>query len=203
MNRKIILDTETTGISPKQGHRVIEIACLEMVDNKLTGNNFQTYIHPQRLVDEGAFRVHGISNDFLADKPRFKDIYKQFIAFIGNSPIIAHNAQFDIGFLDHEINLAMASMAPPGFSYTLYNHRQVICTRNMAESKYGRGGNKLDNLCDRFGINREGRTLHGALIDCELLAEVYLKLIEVESDINDDVPFRGCDELPKESLCRT
>ena len=196
-NRKIILDTETTGLSPSTGHRVIEIACLEMIDKKLTGNYYHTYIQPQRLVDAGAFKVHGISNDFLADKPRFKDIYKEFLSFIGYSTIIAHNAQFDVGFLNHEINLVMSEMIPISLEYKIENFQPIICTKVMAQQLFGRGGNSLNDLCNRFKINIEHRNLHGALIDCELLFEVYTKLIEFGCNMNDEKPFEGMDELQK------
>ncbi len=179
--RQIILDTETTGLSPKTGHRVIEIACLEMIDRKITGTNYHTYLQPYRFVDEGAFKVHGISDKFLADKPRFKDVCDSFMHFIDCDEIIAHNAQFDIGFLSHELSLV-------GHKTGIQN--KITCTKDIAQRKFGRGGNKLDELCDRFKINRENRILHGALIDCELLAEVYLKLTETSAfqpqELDDD-----------------
>lgn len=179
-NRIIILDTETTGLSPKMGHRLIEIGCLEMIDLKLTGNSYQTYIQPCRLVDEGAMRVHGVTDAMLADKPRFKDIYRQFLSFIGDSKLVAHNAQFDMGFINHELSLLLGAFMPYSAAFNIYDSRTIICTKKMAQALYGPGGNKLDELCDKFGINRENRTLHGALIDCELLAEVYVKLMETE-----------------------
>lgn len=171
-NRIVILDTETTGLSTKMGHRVIEIGCLEMIDRKLTGEKFHTYLQPYRFVDPGAFKVHGIKDEFLADKPRFKDIFNDFLKFINFSEIIAHNAPFDITFIENELikEGCLKSFAEMNC--------KVICTKRLAEVKYGKGGNKLDELCDRFKVDRSQRTIHGALLDCELLAEVYLKLTE-------------------------
>lgn len=172
MTRQIILDTETTGLSPAKGDRIIEIGCLEMIDRQLTGLQYHTYLQPYRFVNPQAFKVHGITDEFLADKPRFKDVWFDLHEFLHESEIIIHNAEFDMGFLINEFFLL--GMQNPFVSTV------VTCTKKLAQKKYGNGGNRLDDLCDRFGINREGRTLHGALIDCELLAEVYLKLTEVE-----------------------
>ena len=176
-DRVIILDTETTGLSPKTGHRIIEIGCLEMVDRKLTGEKFHTYLQPYRFVEIGAFMVHGISDAFLADKPRFNDICPDFLEFIKKDEIIAHNAQFDLGFLDNECRLSDHFVQP--FT-SLSDENKITCTKRLAESKFGRGGNSLNELCVRFGIDKSERALHGALIDCELLAQVYLKLTEDE-----------------------
>lgn len=170
MKRQIILDTETTGLSPKQGDRVIEIACLEMIDGVLTGEKFHTYLQPYRFVSPGAFRVHGITDEFLADKPRFKDIQYDFEHFLQDSQIIAHNASFDIGFLSHEFALVLldGNIFP-----------DVFCTKLYAQKLFGMGGNSLDQLCDRFCIDREKRELHSAMLDCELLFQVYNHLIGI------------------------
>lgn len=168
--RQIILDTETTGLSPKRMHRVIEIGCLEMIDRKLTGEKFHTYLQPYRFSDFGALKIHGITDEFLADKPRFGDIFLPLHDFIGNADIIAHNAQFDIGFLLNEFDLV-------GLKNVLVLNR-IICTKLLAEQKFGSGGNRLDDLCARFGIDNSARVHHGAIVDCELLAEVYLRMTE-------------------------
>lgn len=170
--RQIFIDTETTGISPKSGHRVIEIGVLEAIDGKLTGNKFHTYLQPYRFVEVGAYMVHGISDAFLADKPRFKDIHDEFKDFIKDDELIAHNAKFDVEFLNNELYLHPS----PNFM-SLYDTNKVTCTKQIAESKFGRGGNKLDDLCKRFGVDNSNRELHGALIDCELLAQVYFKMV--------------------------
>lgn len=179
-NRVIILDTETTGLSPKIGHRVIEIACLEMVDRELTGKKFHTYLQPYRFVEISAFMVHGISDAFLADKPRFKDIGDDLGDFLVGAEIVAHNASFDMGFLNNEFMfMGYGGKGPTAIEANYCKALKVTCTKKLAESKFGRGGNKLDELCDKFGIDRMKRSqYHGALIDCELLAAVYLKLTE-------------------------
>lgn len=179
MTRQIILDTETTGLSPAKGDRVIEIACLEMIDRRLTGEKFHTYLQPYRFVNPHAFKIHGLSDEFLADKPRFKDVGDGLYEFIKQSEIIIHNAEFDLGFLNHEFML-MGYGGRGGKDATFLDGFNIICTKKLAQRKFGFGGNRLDELCDKFEINREGRTLHGALIDCALLAEVYLKLTESE-----------------------
>lgn len=168
--REIILDVETTGLSPKSGHRIIEIAALEMINKNITAINFHTYLQPYRFVDKSAYAVHGISDEFLADKPRFTDILGDLIYFLQRSPIVAHNAQFDMSFLESEFAYCnMAFKTPP----------EVICTKKIAEGLFGKGGNRLDDLCKRFEIDTSEREKHGALVDCKLLAQVYVKLNEL------------------------
>jgi DNA polymerase-3 subunit epsilon len=170
IERQVILDTETTGLSPAQGHRVIEIGCLEVIKRELTGRHFHVYINPQRAVDEGAFRVHGISDDFLLDKPVFSDIADSFLDFIRGSELVIHNAPFDVGFLNHELKLMDAADG------RLENFTTVMDTLLYARRKHPGQANSLDALCRRYDVNRSKRDLHGALLDAELLAQVYLKM---------------------------
>lgn len=166
--RQVVLDTETTGLEPSQGHKVIEIGCVELVNRKLTKNNFHTYINPQRDIDDGAIEVHGISNDFLEDKPLFKDIVDDFITYVDGAELIIHNAPFDIGFLDHEfrqLDKKVGSMA---------DYCGVIDSLVLARTKHPGQKNNLDALCKRYEIDNSHRELHGALLDAEILAEVFL-----------------------------
>ena len=169
MAREIILDVETTGLDPKTGHRVIELACVELEDFLPTGNNFHRLIHPQRDIDPDAERVHGISLASLAGKPTFNhaDVSEAFLAFVGDSPLIAHNAGFDRGFVNHELALCGLPILP---------EPRWIDTLVMARTKFPGMYNSLDALCKRFKISLDGREKHGALIDCILLAQVYLEL---------------------------
>ena len=166
--REIALDTETTGLDPFAGHRIIEIGGVEMFNRIRTGNSFQAYINPQRDVPEEAFRVHGISNAFLADKPVFADIAQDFVEFIGDSKLVIHNAQFDLKFLNYELNLL--GIKP-------INNDRAIDTMLIARRKFPGAPAKLDALCKRFNIDLSARTKHGALLDSELLADVYLELM--------------------------
>ncbi|MBJ7553097.1 DNA polymerase III subunit epsilon [Marinomonas spartinae] len=165
--RQVILDTETTGIDPKQGHRIIEIGCVEMVDRKLTNNHFHVYINPDREVEEEAFKVHGISNEFLADKPRFRDVAQAFFDFIKGAELIIHNAPFDIGFIDHEFSLL-------GGYPKVADVCDVFDSLVYARKKHPGQKNSLDALCKRYGIDNSHRELHGALLDSEILGDVYL-----------------------------
>ncbi len=175
--RQIVLDTETTGLEPREGHRIIEIGCVEMFERRLTGNHFHVYINPKREIDAGAFKVHGISNEFLADKPVFNDIIDEFLDFIGNCELIIHNAVFDIGFLNHELNLAKRGPRP------LEKQCPVLDTLLMARQKHPRQKNNLDALCRRYDIDNTKRDLHGALLDAEILALVYLAMTGGQSDM--------------------
>jgi len=168
--RQIVLDTETTGLDPKQGNRIIEIGCVEIINRKITDNTYHQYIQPDRESEEGAFEVHGISTEFLADKPRFADIIEDFMKFINGAELIIHNAPFDIGFLDHEL-----SMVDPVWG-KVSDHCQVTDSLVMARRKHPGQKNNLDALCKRYEVNNARRELHGALLDSELLAEVYLRL---------------------------
>ncbi|MCP3674830.1 MAG: DNA polymerase III subunit epsilon, partial [Gammaproteobacteria bacterium] len=166
--RQIVLDTETTGLEPKQGHRIIEIGCVEMIDRKLTGNHYHQYINPQRAVDEGAIEVHGISNEFLADKPLFIDIVDDFLQYINGAELVIHNASFDVGFINNELLLAEKE------SSNSYEHVADICTildtLSMARKLHPGQKNNLDALCRRYGTDNSHRDLHGALLDAEILA---------------------------------
>jgi DNA polymerase-3 subunit epsilon len=166
--RQIVLDTETTGLEPSQGHRVIEIGCVELMNRRLTGNNLHIYINPQRAIDAGALEVHGISNDFLADKPLFTDIADAFIDFVKGSELIIHNAPFDIGFLDSEL-----SDLNRGYK-AMDEYCNVLDTLAMARKKHPGQKNNLDALCKRYFVDNTQRELHGALLDAEILADVYL-----------------------------
>lgn len=167
--REIVFDTETTGLSPRDGDRVIEIGAIELINHFPTGNIYHVFINPEeRKVDPGAFDVHGISNDFLRDKPVFKDVVDEFLEFFKDGNLIAHNAGFDMGF----INAELAKLAMPSIS-----NERVIDTLQLARRKHPAGPNSLDALCSRYHIDNSHRTKHGALLDSELLAEVYLELI--------------------------
>lgn len=166
--RQIVLDTETTGLDPSQGHRVIEIGCVELVGRKLTGRHFHRYIHPEREVPSDAIAIHGITNEFLQDKPRFAGIADEFIEFVSGAELVIHNAPFDMGFLNHELRLLKSSAAP------LQKLCSVVDTLYLARQKHPGQKNNLDALCKRYGIDNGHRTLHGALLDAEILADVYL-----------------------------
>lgn len=175
--RQIILDTETTGLDPNQGHRIIEIAAVEMVNRRLTGVNLHRYVQPDREIDPGAMQVHGISNEFLLDKPRFGDIADEFMEFIQGAELIIHNAPFDVGFLNLELKLAER---PPLASLI----SGVTDTLAMAKGLHPGQRNNLDALCKRYGVDNSARTLHGALVDCELLAAVYLALTRGQESLS-------------------
>ncbi|MDC0073537.1 DNA polymerase III subunit epsilon [Alphaproteobacteria bacterium] len=167
-NREIILDTETTGLSPEKGDRIVEIGCIELVNYNLTGNEFHKYLNPEREMSEGAFRVSGISDEFLKDKPHFKEIANDLINFIGNSKIVAHNAPFDIGFLNNELKISNKKQI---------EFDSVIDTLALARKKFPGAQASLDALCKRFEIDNSKRVKHGALLDAYLLTEVYIELI--------------------------
>jgi len=175
--RQIILDTETTGLDPKDGHRVIEIGCIELVNRRLTDQTFHVYINPEREIDQEAIDVHGITNEFLADKPNFAGIADEFVEFIRGAELIAHNASFDINFLDSE--LSRIPEAPNIFS--LMHGGAAIDTLAMAKEKRPGKRNSLDALCRDYKIDASERTLHGALLDAELLTRVYLAMTREQS----------------------
>ena len=168
--RQIILDTETTGLEPSQGHRIIEIGCVELVNRQLTGNHYHQYINPDREVEEGAIEVHGISNEFLADKPLFADIVNDFIDFIKGAELVIHNAPFDVGFINHEFKLL------GGHYPAVDSICTVLDTLAMARHKHPGQKNSLDALCKRYEVDNAHRELHGALLDAEILADVYLRM---------------------------
>ncbi|MEJ2309532.1 MAG: DNA polymerase III subunit epsilon [Gammaproteobacteria bacterium] len=168
--RQIVLDTETTGLEPEQDHRIIEIGCVEMVDRRLTGNNFHVYLQPDRVIDAGAIEVHGITNEFLEDKPRFPDIVDDFLDYITGAELVIHNAPFDVGFLDHELT-RMQTGRP-----VIADLCGVLDTLVLARRKHPGKRNSLDALCDRYTVDNSRRDKHGALLDAEILAEVYLAM---------------------------
>ena len=166
--REIVLDTETTGLDPNDGHRVIEIGCVELIDHFPTGKTFQRYLNPERDMPPDAQRIHGITTEFLQDKPRFAEIAEEFLEFIGDAPLIIHNASFDLKFLNSDLHRTSRKPIP---------YARAIDTIDMAKSKYPGSRYSLDELCRRFNIDLSVRSLHGALLDSELTAQVYLELI--------------------------
>lgn len=174
MNRQILLDTETTGLETRDGHRIIEIGCVEMIDRKMTGNDYHQYTQPNREIDAGALAVHGITPEFLADKPNFEKVTAEFIEYIKGAELIIHNAPFDIGFLDYEIDLHNKKTGDN------YPHLEALCTITdslvMARDMHPGQRNSLDALCKRYEISNEHRTLHGALLDSQILGDVYLAM---------------------------
>lgn len=168
--RQIVLDTETTGLEPAEGHRIIEIGCVEMVNRRLTGNNFHHYLQPDREIDDGAIEVHGITNEFLADKPRFSEVAQEFLDYIKGAQLVIHNAAFDVGFIDHEF-----AKLGKGIGKT-EDHCTVLDTLLLARKMHPGQRNSLDALCKRYEIDNSHRELHGALLDAEILADVYLHM---------------------------
>ena len=167
--RQIVLDTETTGIDPKEGHRIIEIGCVEVVNRRLTGNHFHVYINPGRHIEQEAIEVHGITNEFLADKPTFSQVAQEFVSFIKGAQLVIHNAPFDVGFMDHEFGMEASTKG------VITNQVcDVLDTLTLARQMHPGQKNNLDALCKRYGIDNSHRTLHGALLDAEILADVYL-----------------------------
>jgi DNA polymerase III subunit epsilon len=166
--REIVLDTETTGLDPLRGDRLVEIGCVELLNHIPSGQTFHVYINPERDMPQEAFNVHGLSAQFLSDKKKFAEIAEDFLTFIGDAPLVIHNAQFDIGFINAELQKA---------SLPLVARDRLVDTLLLARRKHPGGSNRLDDLCARYGIDNSHRTKHGALLDSELLAEVYLELI--------------------------
>lgn len=169
-DRQIVLDTETTGLEHRQGHRIIEIGCVELVNRRLTGNNFHVYLNPDREIDQGAIEVHGITNEFLLDKARFADVYQQMMEYLSDSELIIHNAAFDVGFLDAELQRIT------DYSTRINDVCGVHDTLIQARKMFPGQRNDLDSLCRRYEINNSHRELHGALLDAEILADVYLAM---------------------------
>ncbi|HEY8609297.1 MAG TPA: DNA polymerase III subunit epsilon [Noviherbaspirillum sp.] len=178
--RQIVLDTETTGLNPRSGDRIIEVGCVEIVNRRLTGNNFHTYINPERDSEEGALAVHGLTTEFLSDKPKFADIAAELLDYVRGAEIIIHNAPFDLAFLDAEFE----RLGQPRFA----QHVALISdTLVQAKEMHPGKRNSLDSLCDRYGISNAHRTLHGALLDAELLAEVYLAMTRGQNSLTIDL----------------
>lgn len=178
--RQIVLDTETTGINPKQGNRIIEIGCVELYERKLTGNNFHRYINPERDSEEGALAVHGLTTEFLRDKPRFHEVVEELREYVKDAEVIIHNAPFDLGFLNHEFGM----LKLPTFDSHI---KSVIDTLVQAKEMRPGKRNSLDALCEHFGISNAHRKLHGALLDAELLADVYLAMTRGQNSLGMDI----------------
>ncbi len=179
--RQIVLDTETTGLDPGQGHRIIEIGCVEVINRRLSGNNYHQYLQPDHDIDEGAQSVHGISNEFLADKPRFSDVVEDFLEYLKGAELIIHNAPFDVGFINHELKRE----GPEYGEVTTYC--SIIDTLVMARKMRPGKKNNLDALCKEYEVKNAHRELHGALLDAELLAEVYLRMTGGQSTLLPDL----------------
>lgn len=175
--RQVVLDTETTGLEHEQGHRVIEIGCVELVNRRLTGRHYHVYINPEREVDAGAQEVHGISGEFLSDKPLFAQIAQEFVEFVRGAELLIHNAPFDVGFLDSEL----ARLPTPSRTTDFCT---VVDTLAMARSRHPGQRNTLDALCKRYDVDNSQRELHGALLDAEILADVYLRLTGGQTDLS-------------------
>ncbi len=178
--RQVVLDTETTGINPKEGHKIIEIGCVELLNRRLTQNRFHVYLNPDREIDAGAIEVHGITNEFLQDKPRFADVVEDFLSFTRGAELIIHNAPFDVGFLNNELTLLKHEIRG------IESHSTVFDTLAYARKKHPGARNSLDALCKRYSIDNSHRDLHGALLDAEILAEVYLVMTGGQASLLDE-----------------
>ena len=195
--RQIVLDTETTGIDPNDGHRIIEIGCVEVVERQLTGRNYHVYINPEREVEAEAITVHGITNEFLKDKPKFAEIADEFFEFIKGAELVIHNAAFDVGFMDSEF----ARLKPVRKTA---DHCGVVDTLAIARAKHPGQKNNLDALCKRYGVDNSNRDLHGALLDAEILADVYLLMtggqtaLSLDSGTGDDGSAGGLRRISSE-----
>jgi DNA polymerase-3 subunit epsilon len=185
--RQIVLDTETTGLDPDQGHRIIEIGCVELVNRRPSGNTFHYYLNPERDIDPGAQEVHGISAEFLADKPRFAEIVDELREFLRGAELLIHNAPFDVGFLDSEFALCGAEAAIT----TIRDLCPVLDTLVLAREMHPGQRNSLDALCRRYQIDNSGRELHGALLDAQILAEVYLAMTGGQAALSLDTERRS------------
>ncbi len=175
--RQIILDTETTGLEPKQGHRIIEIGCIELINRRKTERNFHQYLNPERDIEDGAFNIHGLSNEFLSDKSRFADIAQEFIDFIRDGELIIHNAPFDVGFINAELKLLGKKWGK------IEDYCTVFDTLLLAREKHPGQKNNLDALCKRYEVDNSQRDLHGALLDAKILLDVYLKMTGGQTDL--------------------
>lgn len=182
--RQIVLDTETTGIDPNDGHRIIEIGCVELVERQLTGRHYHVYINPEREVEEEAISIHGITNEFLADKPVFADVAEEFFEFIQGAELVIHNAAFDVGFMDAEFARLKSRRK-------VADHCSVVDSLAIARRKHPGQKNNLDALCKRYGVDNSSRELHGALLDAEILADVYLLLTGGQTALSLDAGSDG------------
>jgi DNA polymerase-3 subunit epsilon len=188
--RQIILDTETTGLETSDGHRIIEIGCVELIDRRLSGSHFHQYVNPEREIEDGALEVHGISREFLRDKPVFAEVADDLLEFVEGAELIIHNAPFDIGFLDFELSLL-------GRPDRMHDHVMVLDTLELARDLHPGQRNSLDALCKRYDVDNSSRTLHGALLDAEILADVYLAMTGGQSDLG--LSFQSPDPAGHES----
>ncbi|HLV77115.1 MAG TPA: DNA polymerase III subunit epsilon [Marinobacter sp.] len=195
--RQIVLDTETTGIDPNAGHRIIEIGCVEVIERELTGRNYHVYINPEREVEAEAITVHGITNEFLSDKPKFAEVADEFFEFIKGAELVIHNAAFDVGFMDAEF----ARLSPVRKTA---DHCGIVDTLAIARAKHPGQKNNLDALCKRYGVDNSNRELHGALLDAEILADVYLLMtggqtaLSLDSSSGDDGSAGGLRRLAED-----
>jgi len=191
--RKIVLDTETTGLETSQGHRIIEIGCVELHDRRLTGTHYHQYLQPDRLIDEGAIEVHGITNEFLQGKQRFSEIVDEFLEFIAGAELIIHNAPFDVGFIDNELSLCDPTHKK------LKDLCTITDTLQLARKKHPGVKNSLDALCKRYDVDNTQRQLHGALLDAEILADVYLRMTggQTKLSFNDSMEEGDTDVVSK------
>ncbi len=190
--RQVVLDTETTGLEVRKGHRVIEIGCVELLERRPSGRTWHVYLNPDRTVDEGARAVHGIEDSFLLDKPRFGDVVEAFLSFVSGAEIIAHNASFDVGFLDAELRLVDPALG------TLGEHARILDTLQLAREKFPGQQNNLNALCRRLGVDNQHRELHGALVDAYLLADVYLAMTAGQGDLG--LTLETLDQSPAASI---
>lgn len=175
--RQVVLDTETTGLDPRQGHRIIEIGALELIDRRLSGRDFHVYINPERDIEAGAMEVHGITEEFLRDKPVFSEVVEDFLAFIDGAELLIHNAPFDVGFLDNELSIMGHDLA------SVTDVATILDTLELAKDLNPGQRNNLDALCKRYDVDNTSRTLHGALLDSEILADVYLAMTGGQTDL--------------------
>lgn len=189
--RQIIIDTETTGLEPEKGHRIIEIGCIELIDRQPTGNNFHTYINPERTIDAESTEITGLTSEFLRDKPVFSDVLNNFLSFISGTELIAHNASFDVGFINHEMWLSTKN------TKTLDTYATIFDTLALARKMFPGQRNSLDALCKRYKINLSARKFHGALLDAQLLAEVYLLMTGGQGSLFSDNEFNTTDKATK------
>jgi DNA polymerase-3 subunit epsilon len=178
--RQVVLDTETTGLELLEGHKIIEIGCVEMINRRLTGNNYHQYINPDREIDAGAIEVHGITTEQLKDKPRFRDIAQDFLDFVKGAELIIHNAPFDVGFLNHEFSTGGHA------KFCIDDHCTIIDTLKLARAMHPGQKNDLDSLCRRYSVDNSTRTLHGALLDAEILADVYIAMTRSQAGLFED-----------------
>ncbi|MHC1481139.1 DNA polymerase III subunit epsilon [Frateuria aurantia] len=192
--RQIVLDTETTGLEVRQGHRLIEIACVELIERRPTGQTYQTYLNPDRAIDEGARQVTGIEDEFLLDKPRFPEVIEPFLDFIRGAELIIHNASFDVGFLNAELARAGGQWGQ------ISDYCEVLDTLAMARTRYPGQRNSLDALCKRLGVDNSRRDLHGGLIDAQLLADVYLAM--TSGQVTFDLGFEGEDSGSEHEMAK-